>query len=415
MLEKSIQHFSQTSSYTATIVYCDRTRIARAMPDPIRVVSFIEASTVTGPARNLIRFAVNARAPHPDLPRVELSIATFLRGKASNGFLDAVHAAGIEIDIIAERARFDPASLRQMAAIVRRRQPHIVQTHAVKSHFLMWLSRLWKQYPWLGIHHGYTAEDFKMRMYNRLDAISLPAARHIVTVCSPFAGELTAAGIDAGKISVLPNSIDLPPPVLPQEVAELRNSLGLAAHEHVILSIGRFSSEKAPADLVPAVALLVRRCPDLACRVVLVGDGVERGHITAAVAAHGLQRYFVFPGFRANVAPFYGMADLFALPSHSEGSPNVLLEAMAYGVPIAATRVGGVPETVEHGLTALLTPVGDAVAMAAAMERILTEPGLASAMAMAGRESVRVRFSPHAYRARMTAIYSECLASRRSH
>jgi glycosyltransferase involved in cell wall biosynthesis len=376
----------------------------------IRVVSFIEASTVTGPAGNLIRFARCAREQHPDLPQIELSFATFSRTESSNRFIDAVRLAGIEIDIVHERSPLDPTSLRGIAGILRRRQPDIIQTHAVKSHFLMKLSGLRRKYPWLAFHHGYTAEDLKMRLYNRLDRVSLPAAGEVVTVCTPFAKDLADAGLDPGRISVLPNSIDPVHPATAIEIEDLRRRLGLPPSEKVILSIGRFSSEKAQADLVPAALSLRRRCPDLPFRVVLVGDGPERERVREAVTAAAMDERFLFAGYQTDVRAFYGMADLFVLPSHSEGCPNVLLEAMAFGVPIAATSVGGVPETVDHNATALLTGPADPEALAGALHRILREPGLASALAAAGRESVRKRFSPHAYRARLTSTYRRLMA-----
>src|SRR5438046_2403410 len=91
--------------------------------DTIRVVAFIEASTVTGPAKNLLRFATSAREPLSGLPRVAMSIATFCRGRATNSFIEAARAADIEVDIIRERSRFDFGALRQMREIVRARRP----------------------------------------------------------------------------------------------------------------------------------------------------------------------------------------------------------------------------------------------------------------------------------------------------
>ena len=101
-------------------------------------------------------------------------------------------AAGIEIDVIPERRRFDLSVIPALKEIIEQRQPDVVVTNSVKSHFLMWRSRLSKKYQWVAYHHGYTTTDQKMRLYNRFDRWSLPKAHLVLTVCDAFARELNA-------------------------------------------------------------------------------------------------------------------------------------------------------------------------------------------------------------------------------
>jgi glycosyltransferase involved in cell wall biosynthesis len=103
------------------------------------------------------------------------------------------------------------------------------------------------------------------------------------------------------------------------------------------------------------------------------------------------------------------LADVLVLPSHTEGSPNVLLEAMAAGCPIVATRVGGVPETVTDGETALVIPAHDPAAMAEAMERLLTDRELGRRMGAKAREVAETQFSPDEYSRAMIRIYCQVL------
>src|SRR5437867_10406659 len=127
----------------------------------IRVVSIMEAQFVTGPAKNLLEFAQRARTAPPGLPSVDLSIATYHRDPdtkpAANPFIAAAGRAGVPVDVICEKRRFDPSVFPQIAAALERRQPQIVQTHNVKSHFLMRYSGLWRKYRWIAFHHGYTS------------------------------------------------------------------------------------------------------------------------------------------------------------------------------------------------------------------------------------------------------------------
>src|SRR5947209_10387722 len=160
----------------------------------IRAVSIMEAQFVTGPAKNLLEFAVRARVPPPGCPAVDLSIVTYHRDPATepgeNPFIAAANQAGVPVDVIHERGRFDRSIISQIKAILDQRHPDIVQTHNSKSHFLMRYSGLFRTNRWLAFHHGYTATDVKMRLYHQLDRWSLRVPENLVTVCGPFQRQL---------------------------------------------------------------------------------------------------------------------------------------------------------------------------------------------------------------------------------
>ncbi len=370
---------------------------------PIRVVALLEAATVTGPAGNIIRFAKLGHAQG----KVNMSIAAFHRfGETPadrHPLFKAVRAAGIELDIISEKHRFDRSVIPRLREIAERRGADIVETHAVKSHFLARYAGLQRRVRWIAFQHGYTSEDLKMRLYIRLDRWSLRAANRVVTDCVPFAKALESTGVRPDRIHVLASSIQPKPRPNENKVRDLRESLGILGGERVILSIGRLSSEKAHSDLLSAFRLLKADNPGMAARLILVGDGIERPALERTVASAGMTGQVILAGHQADVWPYYGLADLFVLPSLSEGSPNVLLEAMTAGVPIVATAVGGVPETVEA--TALLVPARDPRALATAIRRILEEPELAARLADQASARVLDHFSAQSYCDRLCGIY----------
>ncbi|MET0648485.1 MAG: glycosyltransferase family 4 protein [Pyrinomonadaceae bacterium] len=384
------------------------------MTRTIRLLSVMEATTVTGPAKNLLGFAARARSrefTEPlGLPRVETTVVTFVRGADASGepnaFVGAARAAGVEVVLIPERFRFDPSVFKALRSAVERCAPDVLQTHSVKSHLLLRLSGLGRRYPWVAFHHGYTTPDAKMRLYNQLDRWSLPSAARVVTVCGPFAERLASAGVRRERISVLHNSVA--PASAPEEgvARALGIRLGLGEGERVILSVGRLSQEKGHADLVAALGHLGRLAPGLSFRLVLVGDGPERARLEEEARARGLSERVVFAGHHADVRPFYALADVLVLPSYSEGSPNVLLEAMAAGVPVVATAVGGVPEIVAHEESALLIAPRDERAMAEALARILSDATLARGLAAKAAELAAERFSPEAYARSVLEIYT---------
>jgi glycosyltransferase involved in cell wall biosynthesis len=209
-------------------------------------------------------------------------------------------------------------------------------------------------------------------------------------------------GVSPSRIDVLPNSIEPVPPPDPSGTQTLSQSLGLSADVRVILSIGRLSTEKAQINLLQAFALM--KTPDL--RLVLVGDGIDRLMLESAAASLGIADQTIFAGHSRHVWPFYNLADIFVLPSLSEGSPTVLLEAMVAQTPIVATAVGGVPETVEHEKSALLVPSRDPEKLAEAIRRLLESPELRARLVVNAFARVKEQSSPQASYASLTSLFS---------
>ncbi|HWE52009.1 MAG TPA: glycosyltransferase family 4 protein [Bryobacteraceae bacterium] len=364
----------------------------------MRLMAIVEAATVTGPAKNLIDFCLSARAMGiPLQPR----IVTFQRGSQDrNEFVDYVRKTGIELRIVPEQRMFDPGVIRELSGMADEWKPDFLQTHAVKSHFLVALSRLWKRYPWVAFHHGYTQTDLKMGLYNQLDRWSLRKPSRLVTVSEAFKRQLLRQGVGEGRISILQNAVnpDWVERVRNADPAAVRRELGLEGRQ-IILAVGRMSKEKAHNDLIEAFHAVKANQPRAA--LVLVGDGPERPGLER-LAGEGV----LFTGQQRDVTRFFAIADVMALPSLTEGSPNVLLEAMACGVPSVATSVGGVPEIVSHEKEALLVPARAPAQLAAAIGRVLAEPELRAALVANSLDTIRRRHSLEARAEALMRIYT---------
>src|SRR5262249_45368506 len=228
------------------------------------------------------------------------------------------------------------------------------------------------RFPWVAFHHGYTHTDLKMRAYNKLDRWSLPRANRVITVSEAFAAQLQRMGVKPERLRVVHNSVRAEE-FRGASIQAGRISPGIMPGERVILAVGRLSREKGHAVLIRAFSGLLRHDHRLRAKLVLVGDGPERRRLQRAAVSFGVEDCVVFTGQVGDVRPYYKAADVLVLPSYTEGSPNVLLEAMAAGLPVVATAVGGVPEIVTDGESALLTPPGDSQRMAAAMSALLND------------------------------------------
>jgi glycosyltransferase involved in cell wall biosynthesis len=396
----------------------------------IKLLAVMEPKTVTGAAKNMLDFCRFARDLNQALPGsapIETSIVTFERGhntqaaprdgegasspvESPNEFVKAARELGLEVDLIAERFRFDLRVIPSLRRVIERRAPDIVLTHHVKSHFLMKLSRLWQKYPWVAFHHGYTKTHFREHLYNRMDRLSLPTASRVVTVCDAFARELASNGVPSERIIVQHNSIRPEKSASEEEAQAIKSRFGIAENERLVLAIGRLSSEKAHIDLLAAFSHLQSRHPELNAKLIIVGDGPEREKLEAGARSMGLDGRVHFAGQMSNVRPYYAAADLLVLPSHSEGSPYVLLEAMAARLAIVATAVGGVPEMVADEESALLVPPRDAEQMAAAIARVLTDAELARKLTSNASALIATRYSPETYVRSLVGIYRRLLS-----
>ena len=155
-----------------------------------------------------------------------------------------------------------------------------------------------------------------------------------------------------------------------------------------VITVGRLAAPKDPVTLVRALAR-VHGSPFTAT---IVGDGPDRAAVEAEIRAAGLEGVVELAGERHDVPRLLADADVFVLSTRSEGAPLSVLEAMAAGLPVVASAVGGVPEIVADGATGLLVPPDDAAALAAALEQLLADAALRRRLGAAGRERVRVRF-----------------------
>ncbi len=367
-----------------------------------RLLAFIEAESITGPAKNLLQLAKMFETAAE--PQLQIGVATFVRaGKPPNLFLEKAREQGISTFAIPEAGRFDRDAMRAMKAAVETFRADLVQTHAVKSHFLCRLAGLHRERPWVAFHHGYTWPDLRARMYNELDRWSLRAATRVVTVSQPFRQQVIDRGVEPGRIEIVHNAIAQSWGASREGADSLKAELGIAPGAPVLLIVGRLSREKDHETLLGAVERLKNT------HLVIVGDGPERRRIEASIAARKLRARVSLAGQKASAEPYYAVADVAVLSSLSEGSPNALLEAMAAGVPAVATRVGGVPEIASDGETALLVEPRDEASMAEAIAKLLSEPDFARAIAGRAQRHVSEHHSPEARMQRLLSIYMKVL------
>jgi len=381
----------------------------------LRLLSIVEALTVTGPVKPLLMFS--SLEQRSCAPRISHSLMTTRRSRpADHPAADALHtaaqAAGLGYFSIPERRAFDPGVLSRMHECIRQIRPDLVETHDCKSHFLFFILRALhgevRKLKWVAFHHGYTRTSWKVSLYQHLDRITLPSADCVITLCKPFAAMLARRGVKPDKLSVISNAVEMRERPCAAAIVEAREALGISASETVILSVGRLSREKGHDDLITAFHQTLAAAEGRGIRLVIAGDGPERARLERLASPLGEK--VVFAGHVTDPWPLLHSADVFALPSHSEGSPLVMFEAMAARAAIVATSVGGVSETLADSETALLVPPSNPTALAAAFSRLLEDQGLRDRLGRAALDVVTVDFSPTRYAQKLMAVYEAVLA-----
>jgi len=207
------------------------------------------------------------------------------------------------------------------------------------------------------------------------------------------------------KLSVIENGIDLVRfGGQPGDRHAARAALGIPDGAWVVGSVGRLAKEKN-------YPLLVRACAPLlgpAGRLVIVGDGAEAAAIRAEAAARMVQDFTALPGVRDDIPRLLAGLDAFAISSTMEGLPLCALEAMAAGLPVVATAVGGLPGLIEDGVTGYLVPPGDEDALRRRLAALRDDPTTARAVGARGQAHVRGKYSREAMVQRYLTLYASC-------
>jgi glycosyltransferase involved in cell wall biosynthesis len=203
----------------------------------------------------------------------------------------------------------------------------------------------------------------------------------VVAVSRALADEVVRLGVPPARVAVVQNGVDAAL-FSPRDRVAARQGLGLATDGKLLVYVGRLEREKGVVDLLDAFARLAPGRPDL--RLALLGDGTARVECAARARAIGAQVLLPGPRPLAEVPAWMAAADLVTLPSWNEGTPNVLLEALACGRPAVATRVGGIPDVISAPLLGELVPARDPAALAGALARVADRPHDAAAIAESG-------------------------------
>jgi glycosyltransferase involved in cell wall biosynthesis len=237
---------------------------------------------------------------------------------------------------------------------------------------------------------------------HRLQRMGYRHAHRVVANSQAAAAQVVAEGLRADRVVVIPNGIDM---------ARYRAAPHRPARR-VVTSVANLRREKGHDVLIAAAARVMRAHPDVVFH--LVGGGPMRDALERQARDLGVAEAVRFLGHREDVPQLLYDSDVFVLPSLSEAFPNGVVEAMAAGLPVVASEVGGIPELITNGGTGMLVPPGDPQELATAIIRLLSDPAAASALSTAARATIERRYSFDRMVAAFEALYLGALPARLS-
>lgn len=292
---------------------------------------------------------------------------------------------------IPETGPMDPRTLKSMLRLCRELDVSVWHGHDYKSNLLGLLLRPFWPMKLVTTVHGWTDESLRMKLYHRIDGWCLRRFDHVIAVSQALVTQCGKLGVPPERLTYIPNGIDDNEYDRRHNRAEARRALGLPDSDVAIGVVGRLSKEKGVDRAIRMLAGL-KGLTTKPVHLHIIGQGPQRGILEALTGELGLRNAVRFWPWQQDMKPLYESMDLLVLPSHTEGLPNVALEAMAMRVPVAATPVGAVPELLDHGACGTLLD-DNPNAWPGQIEKLLAAPHHMAHHAAAARHRIEQRYS----------------------
>jgi len=335
--------------------------------------------------------------------------------------LAALAALGVEVITLPHLVReirplSDLRAFVSLLGLFRRLRPVIVHTHTSKAGILgRWAAWLCRVPVIVHTPHGHVFWGYfgpaETRLFILFERLSALVTHRIITLTEQERRDHLRFRIaPAGRFTVIHSGVDLSrlSPPDDETLATVRAGLVIPPHGVIIGTVGRLTGIKGHDTLLEAAARIRAECDDL--YLVFIGDGELREDLENRAKGLGLADRVVFTGWRRDVAPLLALFDIFVFPSLNEGMGKAVVEAMAMGKPVVASRIGGIVDLVEDNVNGLLVPPGDPAALAEAVLSLLRDGKRRVAM---GKEGLKraVNLGDRTMVERLGKVYEELLST----
>ena len=356
----------------------------------LRIVHLTASPFFGGPERQMIELARTFRAENRE---VEVLFASFAENGNAKPFLDETQNAGFDSYMLQNDMPHLWKASKELAQFFKDKKIDLALLHGHKARMVGWWAARKIGIPVIGISRGWTTENWKIAIYTKIDKWMHRRMDHVVCVSQGQADKVLRSGTPKERVSVIRNSIRTERFDGPSEPAYRTKleSLFKTPPKFILGDAGRLSPEKGFDILINSVAKLIRA--GFSVGLVIFGEGFLLEPLKQQAEELGIAEFVAFPGFTKELDRYMPFFDVFVQSSHTEGLPNVLLEAMAARTAVVATEVGGTNEVVVEGTTGFMVPPNDPEKLANALQKVLENDSLRQSMGEAGRDRVQQFFT----------------------
>lgn len=295
---------------------------------------------------------------------------------------------------------------RMLLALLKQERFDLIHTHGYFTDILGVIAAKVARVPHVSTCHGFIQSDKKLKLYNFLDVFLLKYSNRIIAVSDDIKVQLIESGISKDKIETITNAVVVPR--LEGNDTEkkhlfLKKYYNAKKGQVVIGYVGRLSAEKGLKYLLKSVLDLKEK--SLFFKIILIGDGPERKNLMDLVQKNHLQQDVVFAGFLEDPGSLLPLFDVFVLPSLTEGTPMAMLEAMSCGLPVIASRVGGVPDVISDNVDGMLVSPGDSLSLAKSILVLSRDQRLRMSMSNNARKKIIDNYSISPWCRKIESLY----------
>ena len=354
------------------------------MPGPprVRVVEILATGTSGGAQEHLFSLMTRLDTAHYDASVVSLSAGSTVRKLERNG---------IPVTVIDNPD--DAGAVAALTAHLAMVRPDVIHTHMYRADIIgtkaaMALEATGHRRPYVvsTVHSSRVRSAEDRELLRQLT----PQMDQLIAVSKSIVRKIESEHRTGAPVRLIYNGVDLERYDHQEPCCTLRDEFGMEPGSHIVGVVARLEPEKGHQTLIEAWPHVLRECPD--AYLLIVGEGSRRDFLEQWAAAHKVAHRVIFTGRRDDVPAVTAALDVAVLPSWREAQGLSILEAMALSRPVVASDVGGIPEMIEDGVTGLLVPHDNPVALGAAIVRLLTDHALADTIARAGHDLVHERF-----------------------
>ena len=299
------------------------------------------------------------------------------------------------------------SNIVEVYRLLKREKFDLIHTHGYRADVIGVILCKLTGLPIISTCHGFISNDRNLKIYNTLDRFSLRFFNKIITVSDSIKNDLIKNGINESKIIVIQNAVEekIEDEIFFYNRKEKRQLLNIKEDEFVLGYIGRLSEEKGIRYLIESSSIL--NDLNIPIKVLIIGQGPQQKELEDLAREEGIESKIILTGFQNEIETWFPSIDIFVLPSLTEGTPMALLEAMAYGIPVVASAVGGIPKIINSGKNGILVSPSEPEEIARAVSSICLKKDLYNRLSKMAKQTIKSKFNINEWANRIESVYNE--------